>query len=347
MAENRTGRAETLTAALTQGTVVLDGGLSTELERAGQDLSGQLWSARLLRDAPEAVLAVHRSFVAAGARVLTTASYQASFEGFAAQGVDRAEETRMFRRSVQLAREAAQSPDDRGPDSNARDTPDRNDCTSAPDNPEPVWVAASVGPYGAVLGGGQEYAGDYVDPRWTGRTGGGLSVAELRRFHRPRLEALASAGPDVMACETIPALAEAEALVTELIELDLPGWLSLTTVTDADGRVRTRHGEEAAEAFALVRDVPQVIAVGMNCTDPREVVPAVRLAAEVSGKPIVVYPNSGESWDAATRRWYGEPGFAPEDVLAWRAAGARLIGGCCRVGPDQVAGIARALWWSN
>lgn len=333
MAENRTGQAETLAAALTQGSVVLDGGLSTELERAGQDLSGQLWSARLLRDAPGAVLAVHRSFVAARARVLTTASYQASFEGFAAQGVDQAEATRLFRRSVQLAREATRTTEVPGPDGSTRDN----------DSPEPVWVAASVGPYGAMLGGGQEYAGDYVDPRWMGRNGGGLSVAELRRFHRPRLEALASAGPDVMACETIPALAEAEALVAELVGLDLPGWLSLTTVTEADGRVRTRHGEDAAEAFALVRDVPQVIAVGVNCTDPREVVPAVRLAAEVSGKPIVVYPNSGESWDAATRRWYGEPGFAPEDVLAWRAAGARLIGGCCRVGPDQVAGIARAL----
>jgi homocysteine S-methyltransferase len=331
VAENRTGRDRALSAVLDRETVVLDGGLSTELERAGQDLSGQLWSARLLRDAPEAVLSAHRSFVAAGARALTTASYQASFEGFAARGMDRAEATRLFHRSVRLAREAARAPERDGPDGSARDAPG------------PVWVAASVGPYGAVLGDGQEYAGDYVDPQWSGRSGGGLSVTELRRFHRRRLEVLVSAEPDVLACETIPALAEAEALVSELIEWDVPGWLSLTTVTDDDGRVRTRRGEDAAEAFALVRGVPQIIAVGVNCTDPRQVRPAVRLAAEVSGKPVVVYPNSGESWDAVGHRWYGTPGFTPEDVLAWQAAGARLIGGCCRVGPDQVAGIARAL----
>jgi homocysteine S-methyltransferase len=336
MADNRTGCSLTLSAALDRGTVVLDGGLSTELERTGQDLSGQLWSARLLRDAPEAVLSAHRSFADAGADVLTTASYQASFEGFAAQGVDRAEATRLFRRSVRLAREAARMREAPGPDGPAPPDVDRDD-------PEPGWVAASVGPYGAMLGGGQEYAADYVDPRWSGRTGGGLSVGELRRFHRRRLAVLASAEPDVLACETIPALAEAEALVAELVELDLPGWVSLSTVTDAEGRVRTRRGEDATEAFALVRDVPQVIAVGVNCTDPREVGPAVRLASEVSGKPVVVYPNSGESWDAVGRRWRGKPGFAVEDVLAWREAGARLIGGCCRVGPDRVAGISRAL----
>jgi homocysteine S-methyltransferase len=325
MTENRSGRAGSLPAALARGAVVLDGGLSTELERIGHDLSGRMWSARLLRDAPGAVLAAHRSFVAAGAQVVTTASYQASFEGFAAQGLDRTESVSLFRRSVTLAREAASD-----------DDADRN-------GPGPVWVAASVGPYGAVLGGGQEYRGDYVDPFWSGRDGGGMSVDELRRFHRPRLEVLASAGPDVLACETVPALAEAEALVAELAALEVPGWLSLTTVTDAHGRIRTRRGEDVAEAFALARDVPQVIAVGVNCTDPRQAGPAVRLAAEVSGKPVVVYPNSGESWDTASHRWYGAPGFATEDVLAWQAAGARLIGGCCRVGPEQVAGIARAV----
>jgi len=66
-------------------------------------------------------------------------------------------------------------------------------------------------------------------------------------------------------------------------------------------------------------------------------------AAAVAGKPIVVYPNSGEAWDAVGRRWTGTPGIATDDVAAWIAAGARLVGGCCRVGPEQIAAIAATL----
>jgi homocysteine S-methyltransferase len=312
----------TLAQALAAGTVVLDGGLSSELERSGHDLSGDLWSAALLRDAPEAIARVHQAFFEAGARVATTASYQASFAGFAAAGLDRAETERLLHLSVRLARNSA--------DRAGRDA-------------GPRWVAASVGPYGAVLAGGEEYTGAYLTPDWSGRRGGGLSVDELRHFHRPRLHALAAAEPDVLALETVPGLVEVEALLAEVADLGVPAWLSLTTVTGGDGQVRTRLGEDAAEAFAQARDVAEIIAVGVNCTDPREVPAAVRVAARESGKPVVVYPNSGESWDALARSWRGDPAFADEDVTGWVAAGARLVGGCCRVGPEQVAAISRTL----
>jgi homocysteine S-methyltransferase len=293
---------------------VLDGGLSTELERAGYDISGDLWSAALLRDAPDAARAAHRAFFEAGAQVATTASYQASFEGFAEVGVGAAGVTELLRRSVELAREAA------------GDVPGR-------------WVAASVGPFGAVLAGGQEYTGEYA------RAGSddALDVTALRGWHRRRLEALAAAGADVLAIETLPAAAEAEALIAEVAALDVPAWLSLTTVTGDDGTVRTRLGEDAREVFAMAREVPQIIAVGVNCTDPAQVLPAVRVAAEASGKPVVVYPNSGEIWDGATRSWHGSPDFPADAVAEWVAAGARLVGGCCRVGPDQIRALRAAL----
>lgn len=321
MLSEGTASARTLAQALASGPVVLDGGLSTELERAGHDLTGDLWSAALLHETPEAVVAVHGSFVGAGAQVLTTASYQASFEGFAALGLSRERSARLLRRSVELAQEAAAGGEHR----------------------DQVWVAASVGPYGAVLAHGEEYTGAYVDPAWPGRRAGGLGVAELRRFHRPRLAELAAAGPDVLACETLPALAEVEALLAEVGELEVPAWLSLTTVTGGDGKVRTRRGEDAAQAFTMARDVPEIIAVGVNCTDPQQVAPAVRVAAQASGKPVVVYPNSGESWDAWARSWRGEPEVTEGDIASWVASGARLVGGCCRVGPEQIAAVARAL----
>ena len=308
-------RAAALSQALAAGPVVLDGGLSTRLEAMGYDLSGDLWSAVLLRDAPDAVRAAHAAFAAAGARVATTASYQATFEGFAAAGIGRAQAQALLRRSVTLAREAV------GDDG---------------------WVAGSVGPYGAFLAGGEEYTGAYVDPAWSGRAGGGLSVAELTAWHLPRMAALAGAGADVLACETVPAAAEAQALVAALDDLGVPGWLALTTVTGADGVARTRRGEDAAAVFGLARGVEAVVAVGVNCVDPAGV-PAALGAASAAGKPVVVYPNSGETWDGPARVWRGAPGFAAHDVVGWVAAGARLVGGCCRVGPAEVAAITAAL----
>ncbi|GAB3032231.1 homocysteine S-methyltransferase [Nocardioides flavus (ex Wang et al. 2016)] len=293
-----------LRSVVAQRPVVLDGGLATLLEQHGHDLSSHLWSARLLRDDPRAVEDAHREFFAAGAEVATTASYQVSFEGFGADGVGRDEVEALLRRSVDLAVAA-------------RDA-------VAPDG----WVAASVGPYGAVLADGSEYRGDYD-----------LDVAGLRAFHRPRLEVLASTvgdGADVLAVETIPCLAEVEAVLAELDGSGVPAWLSLSA---AGGR--TRAGEPLEEAFSMAADVAEILAVGVNCTTPADAGSAVPLAG--AHGPVVVYPNSGQSWNAATRSWEGESAFHPDEVSAWVSAGARLVGGCCRVGTDDVAALRAAL----
>src|SRR3954470_12325832 len=252
-----------LADALAAGTVILDGGLSTELEARGHDVGSALWSARLLRDDPAAIVSAHAAFAAAGAQVATTASYQAPVEGFAAAGVAAAEARRLIGSSVALAREGQGA----------------------------GWVAGSVGPYGAMLADGSEYTGAYVQR---------MSVAALRAFHRPRMEVLADAGADVLACETVPAAGEAEALLAEADAMEFPVWLSLTTVIDRDGVVRTRHGERAADVFAMAADVDAVIAVGVNCTAPSAVGPSL-VAAAAAGKPVVAYPNSGEGWDAVGR----------------------------------------------
>lgn len=307
-----------LDAALRCRTVVLDGGLATHLESLGHDLSGDLWSATLLREDPAAIRGAHLDYLRAGAEVVVTASYQASVEGFARHGVDRTGALALVGRSVTIAREAVQMHQGEGGG--------------------PAWVAGSVGPYGAVLGGGQEYTGDYVDPAWTrGRV---MGVAALRAFHRERMGVLLDAGADVLACETVPALAEAEALLLAADDLGAPVWLSLTTVTSSDGTVRTRRGEGAVEAFRMAADVTGVIAVGVNCTDPCGVPAAVEAAAAASGLPVVVYPNSGETWDADRRAWSGRAGLDPSGVGSWVAAGAALVGGCCRVGPAEIAGLA-------
>ena len=283
-----------------------DGGLATELEARGHDLSDPLWSARLLLDAPDEITAAHVSFFRAGAHVATTASYQASFDGLAARGIGRADTARLLRRSVELAQEARSRLAGEGPRR---------------------WVAASVGPYGAALADGSEYRGRY-----------GLTVAGLATWHRPRIEVLAEAEADVLALETVPDVDEAEALMRVISGLGVPAWLSFSIAGD-----RTRAGQPLDAAFAVARDVPEVVAVGVNCCDPEDVPAAITVARAVTGKPVIVYPNSGEGWNPAQRAWVGPSRYSPEQARRWVAAGARIVGGCCRVRPDDIAGVARAL----
>jgi homocysteine S-methyltransferase len=283
--------------------LISDGGLATELEARGHDLSDALWSARLLVDAPAEITAAHVAFFRAGAMVATTASYQASFGGFALAGIGRADACRLLRRSVELAKAARAEVGEAG-----------------------RWVAASIGPYGAALADGSEYRGRY-----------GLTVAELADWHRPRLEVLADAGADLLALETLPDADEAEALVGLVHGLGVPAWLSFTI----DG-AHTRAGQPLADAFAIAAGVPEIVAVGVNCCAPADVLPAIEVARRVTNKPVIVYPNSGERWDPRRRTWVGRAAFSAELVPRWVAAGARVIGGCCRVGPAAIAELAAA-----
>lgn len=281
------------------GIVISDGGLATELESRGYELGGGLWSARLLADDPDAIRSVHAAYFAAGARIATTASYQASIDGFVGRGGDRAEAVELLRRSVRLAAEARAA------------------------LPEPAgrWVAASVGPYGAALADGSEYRGRY-----------GLSADRLADWHRPRLEVLAGAGADVIALETVPDLVEAEALVRLVGQTGVRAWLSYTI----EG-VRTRAGQPLAEAFALA-EAPGIVAVGVNCCDPADVPEAIATARSVTSRPVIVYPNSGERWEG---HWTGSIGYTAAAAQGWIDAGARVVGGCCRVGPDLIANLTK------
>ena len=296
------------------GVIVLDGGLATELERRGHDVSGALWSAAILRSAPEAIEQVHYDYYAAGAAVAISASYQASYEGFAAAGIGADETTALLRSSVALAisaraRYRANHPEDR----------------------RRLLVAASVGPRGAISHDGAEYRGDY-----------GLTVEQLVAFHARRFEVLANSGADLLACETIPVLDEARALAELLSShAGVRAWMSFTS---PDG-VHSSHGEPLAECARVLDAVPQVLAIGVNCVKPEVVGKAIRSLRAGTGKAIVVYPNSGEHWSGETHDWHGAPDRSGLASLApgWIAAGAGLIGGCCRTGPADIAGLSAAV----
>jgi homocysteine S-methyltransferase len=287
------------------GTVVLDGGLATELERRGADLRDPLWSAKVLVEDPDAIRAVHEAYFEAGADVAISASYQATFEGLAGRGIQRDDAAKLMRRSVELAREAAGG--------------DR-------------VVAASVGPYGAMLGNGAEYTGDYD-----------RNEDELVEFHVPRIEALAEAEPDVFAVETIPSFVEAGALARALERVpEIPAWVSFSC---RDGG-HVCDGTPIASAVEIVASAPSVIAVGVNCTSPLHVERLVETISATTEELVVCYPNRGSFWDPMRKTWTDPPrqdARPPLRPLAWKDAGASMIGGCCGTTPEDIAAIAAAL----
>ena len=307
--------ADALRDLVAEGPVAIDGGFATELEALGEDLSDDLWSARLLRDGPATVEAVHLAYLRAGARVVITASYQASRESFARVGVAPVDADRLLATSVTLA-QAARTAWQR----------------EAPDVPASL-VAASLGPYGAMLAEGQEYTGDYA----------GAGRAEIERFHHDRVACLLGPGPDLLAWETIPNVLEAEAIAALQERFDGPeAWVSFQC---RDGG-RIADGTPIEEAVARVAAAPGVRAVGCNCTAPEHVLELIgRVRAAAPDLAVVVYPNDGRVWDGAARTWaVGGAGRFPDDaVRAWRDAGATLVGGCCGVGPDGVRALAAAL----
>lgn len=293
--------------------LVIDGALATELERRGYDLKDELWSAKILLEQPDAIKKLHFDYFKAGADCAITASYQATVEGFTKRGLNKKEAIALIQRSVKLAIEA-------------RDE-FWADETNRAGRSKP-FIAASVGPYGAFLADGSEYRGNY-----------GLSEKELMDFHRPRVRALVEAGADMLACETIPSPVEAQALAKLLREFpNAAAWLSFS----ARDEKHISEGQAFADCVNQFGNNTQILAIGVNCTSPKYIPSLIREAKKVTDKPVLVYPNSGETYDAVNHDWNGDPvseSFG-EQAKEWYNAGAGLIGGCCRTTPDDIRAIS-------
>jgi homocysteine S-methyltransferase len=297
--------------------MVLDGALATELERHGADIKDPLWSAKCLIECPALIRTVHLDYFRAGADVATTATYQATFEAFARRGIERGHAAQLMCDAVALA--ASARDEFWGLEANRRG------------RLRPL-VAASVGPYGAMLADGSEYRGRYA-----------LSDSALADFHRPRLEVLAGAGADLLACETLPCLREALVLAELLREFpDLNAWISFSC---KDGK-HTCEGDDIGLCAAQLQGHPQVVAVGVNCTPPQYISSLLRHMIGRTDKPLAVYPNSGECYEPGSGQWRGSSltmRFG-EQARAWLAEGARMIGGCCRTGPADIYSVTQCVY---
>ncbi len=294
--------------------LILDGGLATELEALGADLSDDLWSARLLLDDPALIRRVHAAYLRAGADCLISSTYQATIPGFMSRGLSAAAAEDLIRTSVALALA------ERDAYWNAQEVAVRRRRL------RPL-VAAGVGPYAAYRADGSEYTGDYD-----------LDEAGLLAFHGRRWQILAASEADLLACETIPNFAEARALARLLDQTDgRYAWFSFSC---ADGK-RIQDGTPIAACAAFLDQIPRVAAVGVNCTPPRFIPSLINEIRQETELPIIVYPNSGEEYDVQTHGWSGESPPAEYGTMSreWRKLGAACIGGCCRTTPAHIEQI--------
>ncbi|MFG6150093.1 homocysteine S-methyltransferase [Halobacillus sp. B23F22_1] len=293
--------------------LILDGALATEIESHGYDLNDPLWSARILLDDPEVIRQVHYDYFKAGADCAITSSYQATIDGFAKRGIEEKEALELMKKTVTLAKQA------------------RDDFWMEEKSivrPKPI-IAGSIGPYGAYLADGSEYRGNYD-----------VTDEYLTEFHRPRMQALVEAGADVLALETIPTFQESKVLASLLKEFpDTYAWISFTL---KDGETIS-DGTKLKECVKELRDNEQVTSLGVNCSPIPDAAEALGVVRKMTDKPIIIYPNSGETYNAETNTWHGEESCTPFDVQSsvWYEAGARIIGGCCRTSPQHIESITK------
>ncbi|CAK3995541.1 Homocysteine S-methyltransferase [Lecanosticta acicola] len=308
-----------------RGTLVIDGALATELEARGSDLNHALWSAKILKDDPASIEKVHLDYYLAGGDIAITASYQAAPAGLREHfGMDESAARDMISASVDLASQARQTAYEQGLQRR-------------------MLVAGSVGPYGAYLADGSEYRGDYI-----------RTYKELKDFHRPRIQALVDAGVDLLALETIPNVNEIEALL-ELLKEEFPdavAWLSCTVGSPES----LSDGTPWSDVLHLVNGhADRIVGFGINCIAMSIATDTLKNIVTLTPIPLVCYPNSGETWDATTKTWQslqsgdvlysdskGTPGLA-EELDRWTGAGAKLIGGCCRTGPEYIKAVSHHL----
>ena len=276
---------------------LIDGGLSTELERIGAQFQGELWTGQALIKNPELVEEAHSNFVTSGAEVIITASYQLSRQGFQEIGLSSDDADRALTASVEVARAAV----------------GQSNCQ----------VAASVGPYAAVLHDGSEYRGDYK-----------VSQTQLEDFHFERLQVLLAAQPDLLAVETIPNVLESKALAVVLGSVEIPFWISFTA-SSGTHLWSGEHIEDAAEAIAGLKNL---FSAGVNCLEAKHVATLTHAINKVTGIPAIAYPNFGGTWDAASRTWSESIDHSLAEWMSiWADTPIEWIGGCCSTDATHIA----------
>lgn len=289
--------------------LIIDGGLSNVLEDLGCDLNHELWVSKLLSSNPEAIIKTHLAYLEAGAQIISTSSYQATIPGFIKLGYTKEESEQLILKSVELATIALKRFTEK---SKPKKTP---------------LIAASIGPYGAYLADGSEYRGNY-----------NVSDQTLFDFHERRLELLDNSLCDLLAFETIPSFQEVKVISKLIQTTKTPAWISFSCKDDK----HINDGTPMKQCVSFLREHSNIIAIGVNCTSPKYISSLIKnIKSEIRDKKIIIYPNSGEVYNAKTKTWFGisNPNLFSQMVNEWVTLGADIVGGCCRIGPKHINSI--------
>lgn len=298
---------DSIFSRLPDGLILLDGGMGQELIKRGASGQGVLWSARALFDNPAAVQAVHEDYIRAGADVITVNSYSCIRNNFEPEGLlHRLGE--MNRLAAMLAHQA-------------RDKVGKK-----------VLIAGSMGPQRG------SYRPDLVG-----------SYDETYALYREQAEFLAPL-VDFFICETLSSIKEARAAVAAANTTGKPVWLSWSI--EDSGAANLRSGESLVAAWEDI-DGMGVSAVLLNCSPPEAISRVLPELVALSDIPVGTYANAftpiPEKWD-----FHGDESIPPsrtdvtpesyaDHAANWLAAGARIIGGCCEVGPAHIAQLNQRL----
>ncbi|KAF6215599.1 hypothetical protein GE061_010355 [Apolygus lucorum] len=295
---------------------------TTELElQTGAPADGHpLWASRFLVTDPEACVATYRELIRSGAGMVFTNTYQATPEAFMTHlELTESEALDVFKESVNLCRRAIKE-----------------------EKMQNIIVAGSVGSINALRADGSEYSGEFCS---------GISRETYISKHRSRLQALVDGGVDFITFETLPCSEEALALIDLLREFPgIKGWISFFGRNTTEISNGEKFADAAVKCWARGKD--QLVAVGVNCLDPAWVTPLfLSLKASDPTIPFVAYPNSGEKYDTAAKKW--TPCESQKRVAdyfpEWLDMGIAYVGGCCRNTAEDLRDMKRTMnaWKKN
>lgn len=292
--------------------LLLDGGLSTILEAEGHVLNHHLWTAHLIETNPEAIVKAHIDYLKSGSRCIISSSYQATIPGFIASGHSKKKAIELLKKTVELAELS------------------RERFIKESNCKEDIFVAASIGPYGAYLADGSEFHGNYP-----------ISEDLLYDFHKSRINVLRKTNADFFAVETIPSFLEAK-LICDILELfELNSWISFSCKDES----HINDGTEIEDCVSYLAEFDHIFAIGVNCSSPLYIPILIQKIKNISNKRVIVYPNSGEHYHSDSKTWLGEtnPLSCTDLAQTWLELGADIIGGCCRMGPEHIKAMHKAI----
>ncbi len=278
---------------------LLDGSMSFPMEQLGYNLKNKLWTGMALINDPNIIKDIHKGYIKAGADYISTSTYQISFGRLKNMGYQSVEIKKIFQKSVDLVKEAILESKSK----------------------REIKIVGSFGPYASFDPKASEYVGEYIS-----------TDDEIMNFHHNNIRIIEETDLDIILYETIPCLREFKILSEILSNTKKEIWISVT----CNENIEFRDGSSFKEACEIISGIEKITTLGINCFSPLLVNKAIRKLKKYSNKKALIYPNSGEVYNQEDKFWSGKNEFNDVMIKNWLSLSPDIIGGCCRVGYDNI-----------